>query len=269
MRDTAQPRSALSALEGHAGTPAHTPTHTPSTTRRMSLLAGIAVLGLGLCPLTARAGGPMAATAVPLPWVDDPAGPHHEGRGAASAVSPAPSSPWPDAGPPPQAAAPPVPPAPYPLAAEKAACLYRFLSYVEFPGRPAPAPDAPWILGVLGADEVYEALGPVLQGHLIRHRPVQRHRLMDDDAPAGVHLLFAGGDVDLARHPLIRQARSAHVPIVSDTPDGLAHGAVFNFVAQPGRLRFEASMAAAQQAHLRVSARLLAMAERVQGPRWR
>ena len=53
---------------------------------------------------------------------------------------------------------------------------------------------------------------------------------------------------------------------VTDAPTGLADGGALNFVPVQGRVRFEASLPAAERAGLRLSSRLLAVAERVVTP---
>ena len=50
------------------------------------------------------------------------------------------------------------------------------------------------------------------------------------------------------------------------SPRGLESGGMLNFVPIDGRIRFEASLAHAQQAGLRLGARLLTVAERVVTP---
>jgi hypothetical protein len=50
---------------------------------------------------------------------------------------------------------------------------------------------------------------------------------------------------------------------VTDMAQGLERGAALVFVETESRLRFEASLPAAEQAGLRLSSRLLSVAERV------
>ena len=151
------------------------------------------------------------------------------------------------------------------LAPLKAEYLYRFLGYVDFPKGVLPQPDSPLVIGVTGADEVYEALADTLASRAIGSRLVLRRRLSVGDSLAGVHLLFAGHTVDLTQSALVKAARAIPVLLVTESPDGLNAGSIFNFLLVGDQLRFEASVQAADRASLKVSSRVLALAERVVG----
>ncbi|MFT3859565.1 MAG: YfiR family protein [Aquabacterium sp.] len=153
------------------------------------------------------------------------------------------------------------------MARVKAEYLFRFLGYVEFPHAVVPQSDSPLVIGVLGADDVFEALADTLPMRTIGARQVVRKRLSAGDSLMGVHLLYAGRRVDLLQDPLISQARTSPVLLVTDAPGGLAAGAVFNFLLIGDQLRFEASLDAASRASLKVSSRVLVLAERVMGAR--
>ena len=153
------------------------------------------------------------------------------------------------------------------MARVKAEYLFRFLGYVDFPRTALPQADTPMVIGVVGADEVFEALADTLPMRTVGTRQVQRRRMQAGDSLAGVHLLFAGRNVDLLHEPLVQGARSAHVLLVTEAPNGLGAGAIFNFLLLGDQLRFEASLEAAHRASLQVSSRVLVLAERVVGVR--
>ena len=152
------------------------------------------------------------------------------------------------------------------IARVKAEYLYRFLSYVEFPRSALSQADTPLVIGIANADAVYDALADTLAMRTVGTRQVLRRKLSSGDSLAGVHLLFNGGR-DLAQDPLVSQARSAPILLVTDAPGGLAAGAVFNFLMLGDQLRFEVSLEAASRASLTVSSRVLVLAEKVKGAR--
>ncbi|MGC4061049.1 MAG: YfiR family protein [Aquabacterium sp.] len=156
-------------------------------------------------------------------------------------------------------------PTPEPLmppARQKA--LFNFLSFIEFPPATLPRPDSPLVIGVTGADSVYDELGEILKGRMVNGRIVLRRRLQESDSLAGVHLLFVGGKGgDLAQNSLVKAAKSSSVLLVTEVPDGLESGAIFNFVMEGDRVRFEAALEAAERASIRISSRILTLAERV------
>jgi hypothetical protein len=146
----------------------------------------------------------------------------------------------------------------------KAAYLYRFLGYVDWPAR-ALAPGAtPLVVGVAGADEVLRELRTLVAGRSIDAHPVVVRRLGESDGVEGVHALFVGSAGSLPGW--VQKARDQPVLIVTDVPRGVDAGGMLGLVPTGGRIRFEASPAAAERAGLKLSARLLAVAERVVNP---
>jgi YfiR/HmsC-like len=149
-------------------------------------------------------------------------------------------------------------------ASVKAAYLYKFLAYVEWHPPTPQADDAPVVVGVLGADAVHSELQEVAAGRHVGARPLVVRKLAAGDSLNGLHALFVGREHALA--PVARTLQRRQVLLVADVPGGLADGAVINFIVLAGRVRFEASQAAAERAGLKLSSRLLSVAERVQAP---
>jgi hypothetical protein len=146
----------------------------------------------------------------------------------------------------------------------KAAYLFRFLSFVEWPQSSFARPDSPIVIGVLGAEDVLEELRAIVPGRVVQGRPVAAQRVSLDGrlgaALAGVHVLFVGRDsaAQLARLPSARG-----LLVVSDSMRGLDLGAVVNFVRSEGRVRFEVAVDAAEERELKISSRMLAVASSV------
>lgn len=146
----------------------------------------------------------------------------------------------------------------------KAAYLYKFLAYVEWPAASFASADAPQVIGVLGADDVLAELQRLVVGRQVNGHPLAARRVALGEPVESLHVLYVG-----------RAARpSAVVPtllgrpilVVTDAAGALADGSALNFVQVRGRVRFEASVPAAERGGLKLSARLLAVAERVVTP---
>jgi YfiR/HmsC-like len=144
----------------------------------------------------------------------------------------------------------------------KAAYLFRFLGYVEWPATTFAGPDVPIVIGVAGAEALLPLLNSVVEGRTVQGRAVVTRHMAPGDALRGVQVLFVGRDVD-APSAWIRAAHDRAVLVVTETPEGLARGAVLNFVRVGDRIRFEASVAAAERSGLKLSSRLLAVASSV------
>ena len=141
----------------------------------------------------------------------------------------------------------------------KAAFLYKFLGYMEFPADPGPT----LVVGVLGADEVAAELAQITSGRSAANRSITVRKLAEGDSLAGLHLLFVGAG---AAQPgaALRAAEKNGTVSVTEADDGLQSGSVINFRLVDERVRFEVSLPAAERCNVRLSSRLLSVAYHVQ-----
>jgi hypothetical protein len=146
----------------------------------------------------------------------------------------------------------------------KAAYLYKLLGFVEWPPSAFAAPDAPHVIGVMGNDEVLAELQRLVSGRNVHGRPIVATRIAPGDSVDLLHVLYVGRGARAV--PALRSVAGRPVLTVADAPGALAEGAILNFLLVRGRVRFEASLPAAERAGVRLSARLLAVAERVVTP---
>lgn len=146
----------------------------------------------------------------------------------------------------------------------KAAYLYKFASFVEWPEGSFARPDAPVVIGVAGADALAEQLEQTIAGHTANGRPLQVRRIRRGDSLAGIHMLFiAAQDKGLAQE-LLSASRGQPVLTVTDADESFGLGSMINFVIADERLRFEVSLKNATASRLKISARMLSAAYRVQ-----
>lgn len=148
--------------------------------------------------------------------------------------------------------------------AVKAAFLYKFGSFVEWPADAFVSPTAPLRIGVYGDDAVASELELITQGRDVGGRPVVLLRVRDVDAMPALHIFFAGGPRASRMREMIAAAQGP-VLTVADGSAGARADAVLYFTEDQGRVRFNASLPAAQARGLRLSAKLLAVAHMVEG----
>jgi hypothetical protein len=147
----------------------------------------------------------------------------------------------------------------------QAAYLHRFAGFVEWPPRAFGSALAPIVVGVAGSEPVFQALSTLAAGRPVQGRTLEVKRVLKPDPGAKLHLVFVGKDAwrDL---PAWTAAANEHALLVTtDAPNGVDRGAALAFVRSGPQVRFEASLAAADKAGVRMSARLLGVAERVVG----
>jgi len=147
--------------------------------------------------------------------------------------------------------------------AVKAAYLYRFAGYVDWPG--GEHRGRPFVIAVFDAPDIARELRRLVPGHTIHDRAVEVEEVRAIRDLGDPEILYVGA----GRTAALYAAASALAPkstlIVSDQEDGLSAGSVLNFLEIDHRVRFEVSLGAAERAHLRISSELLGVAVRVFG----
>jgi hypothetical protein len=146
--------------------------------------------------------------------------------------------------------------------AVKAAYLFRFAQYVEWPD--TLPPDAPFVIAVSGADEVAVHLERLLPGMTVNGRRATVRRVTRPQELEGVHILFIGAKAFNRTRALRTRAIERPILIVTENENGIDGGAVINFIELDRNLRFEVSLNAADRSRLRVNSALLSVAARVE-----
>lgn len=147
--------------------------------------------------------------------------------------------------------------------AVKAAYLYKFAAYVDWPRSSFRNPDSPFSIGVAGDDLLADELQRAVRGRMADGRPVAVRRVDRSDPLDGVHILYiTGSDAFVAA--VLARVRGRPVLTVTDTAGAFQQAGMIRFVEIDGRLRFEVALPEAHAAQLHISARMLAAARRVQ-----
>jgi hypothetical protein len=147
----------------------------------------------------------------------------------------------------------------------KAAFLYNFARYVEWPPGAVPA-GQPFVIAVLGHDPFGPALDAVLRGRTIRDRPLAVRRLARLDEMETAQVLFIArseGD-EVAR--ILRRLEGQPVLTVGEEPDFAQQGGVVRFRVDQDRVGFEINIDSAERAGLKMSSQLLKLARIVRSP---
>jgi hypothetical protein len=146
--------------------------------------------------------------------------------------------------------------------AVKAAYLFRFAQYVEWPH--TLPPNAPFVIGINGAEDVAVHLERLVPGLSVNGRPVKVQRVTRAQDLDGVHILFIGAQAFNRTRSLRTRAIERPILLVTEDDSGLDGGAVINFIEVNRNLRFEISLNAADRSGLKVNSALLSVAARVE-----
>ena len=145
----------------------------------------------------------------------------------------------------------------------KAAFLYQFAGYVEWPANASPQPGAPITIAVLGADSLATELSQVVTGRTVGGRAVTVRRVKPGESLTGVHILFIGRAENERLSQLAQASQPRAILTVTETDGALTKGSMINFVLVDRRVRFEVALDSAEKGGLRLSSRLLAVAQLV------
>jgi hypothetical protein len=145
----------------------------------------------------------------------------------------------------------------------KAAFVYKFTGYVEWPRSSLGEPDNAITIGVAGAAEIVDELRRIVAGRTVQGRGISIRPVSSENDVRGVHVLFIGADANARMGRLLETARQRPILVITDAPDGLERGAMINFVMVKRRVQFEIAVEPAEKAGLSLSSRLLSVAFRV------
>lgn len=145
----------------------------------------------------------------------------------------------------------------------KAAFLYKFSGYVEWPARAFPRPESPIEIGIAGDKHLATDLANMVIGRTSAGRPISVVWVDEDDELENLHILFVARAETPQLSHWVEAVQTKPILLVTESDGALDGGSVINFVPSEGRVRFEVSLPHAQQHGLRLNSGLLAVAKAV------
>jgi len=138
----------------------------------------------------------------------------------------------------------------------KAAFLFNFAKFVEWPTNVFSDANAPFVIGVLGQDPFGSQLDDTVRGERINGRPliVQRYRNIAEIKNCQV--LFISSSESNRLDQIVEHLKHRRILIVTDV-DGGNGGVIIRFVKEGNRIRFKIDAQAAKAANLTISSKLL------------
>lgn len=146
----------------------------------------------------------------------------------------------------------------------KAAFLYNFASYVQWPESAFPDSREPLVFGILGSEVLADDLDRMVAGRSIDGRPIDVRRVRAVDELEPLHVLFVDDAVADEAGGILSAALAGGVLTVTESLPRPA-ASVINFEVLQDRVRFDVSLPMAEEAGLAISSRLLQVAIRVIG----
>lgn len=147
----------------------------------------------------------------------------------------------------------------------KAALLYHFAKFAEWPAEAFPTDQAPIVIAVLGESPFGATLTTAIEGKLANRRRVTvLHYPTLEDLNA-CHILFVSASEGARLPKTLDGIGSRGILTVSDIEAFARSGGMIGLTTEEGRVHFEINLEVVTNAHLRLSAKLLSLAKIV-GP---
>lgn len=145
----------------------------------------------------------------------------------------------------------------------KAAFLFNFVKFIEWPAEAFSDDGAPLVIGVVGQDPFGGYLDRAAGGKSVNGRQLLVRRFKWGEDLRACHVLFVCSSERKHLAQIIARLRGATVLTVGDMDQFTQQGGGIHFVTEASRMRFEINARAAAQARLKISSKLLALARAI------
>ena len=144
----------------------------------------------------------------------------------------------------------------------KAAYIYQFGRYVEWPAQAFANEHAPLVIGVLGADPFGNLLEEISRTKRIGDRPIVIRRFASAAEYSYSHILFVPASVDQEQKTrILQKLQGVPTLIVGEEPGFAERGGTINFFLDENKIRFEINTEVARRDQLKISSKLLSLAK--------
>lgn len=142
----------------------------------------------------------------------------------------------------------------------KAAFLYYFAEFIEWPGQGSGNKNGAFVIGILGQDPFGSDIEQTLRGKTVKGRELLIRRFMDHNNLKDCDILFISASEKERLTEIFDSLDHAKVLTVGDTDGFASLGGIINFVIENNRVHFEVNLKAASRAGLKISSKLLNVA---------
>ncbi len=142
----------------------------------------------------------------------------------------------------------------------KAAYLYNFAKFVDWPADKLFDGSGPILVGVLGKDPFGSVLDNTLKGKTVRGHTLEARRASAPAALKQCHIVFIA-EPEQRRRALILQWLGTHgVLTVVEMGQFVDEGGMIKFVTDENKVHLDINLGAAERAAIRISSQLLKLA---------
>ena len=142
----------------------------------------------------------------------------------------------------------------------KAAFLYNFGRFIDWPPEAFADGSSPFIFGILGENPFGKTLDQAFNGKTLNGHPVVVQVIHSLTEASHCHILFISSSEKSHLEKIIQSLHAASILTVSETSHFIDAGGMINFVTVDNKVRFQINNGAAKTARLKISSKLLGLA---------
>jgi len=143
----------------------------------------------------------------------------------------------------------------------KAAFLFNFAKFIDWPTGSFATPQSPFAICVLGQDPFGNILDDSLRGKMIGARPLAVRRIKDKAEARTCQVVFVSSTESAHLAEILGSLGGANSLIVGETNGFAASGGTIEFTLEENHVRFNINIDAADRSGLKFSSKLLALAK--------
>jgi hypothetical protein len=147
----------------------------------------------------------------------------------------------------------------------KALFLVKFAQYVEWPAAVLADTNAPIVIGVVGDGAVGEELNQAIQDRTANGHPFVLRHLTADADPGGCQILFISDRESAGTGKILEKTAGQPILTVGEDKEFADHDGMINFVFKADSVHLDINLAPAKKAGLKISSKLLSVADEVKG----
>jgi uncharacterized protein DUF4154 len=145
----------------------------------------------------------------------------------------------------------------------KAAYLFKFTKFIEWPSAAFPDADAPFVIGVIGRDPFEGGLDRLIEGNTTgaRRLEVRHFNANDGNALRECQMIFVSASEQRRLGSILSALQGRPVLVVGESEGFASAGGMLGFALRENRVGIEVNSSAARQARLKISSQLLNIAK--------
>ena len=141
----------------------------------------------------------------------------------------------------------------------KAAFVYNFAQFVQWPSAAFTNASQPFEIGILGDNPFGKSLEETVKGETIKGRQIILVESSRIEKLAGCQILFVSKAASSHAEEIFQKLDSKPVLTVSEDPGFLQHGGIINLYREGSKVRFEINQDAAEKNGLKLGSELLSV----------